>query len=98
MSHIARLWIVAIFLCAIGGTASATTYYIAANGSDGNSGTSKTSPWLHAPGMNGCSNTCGSVTPQPGDKFILRGGDTWHYSANSPVGLPWNWNWNGSAS
>ena len=31
------------------GSAPAGTYYIAANGSDSNSGTSKTSSWVHAP-------------------------------------------------
>ena len=78
------------------GIASATTYYIAANGSDSNNG-SKASPWLHAPGMKGCSNSCASTNPQPGDQFIFRGGDTWHYSAGSPVGLPWTWKWSGSS-
>ncbi|MGB8832577.1 MAG: hypothetical protein WCC95_10540 [Candidatus Sulfotelmatobacter sp.] len=83
------------------GSASATTYYIAANGSDTNSGTSKTSPWLHAPGMKTCVNTCGSVSPKPGDQFIFRGGDTWHWgnsSASPYVGSNgWNWNWSGSS-
>jgi hypothetical protein len=81
-------------------TASATTYYIAANGSDSNSGTSKTSPWLHAPGMPSCTATCASKNPQPGDQFIFRGGDTWHFgdSSSSPfVGSGgWTWNWSGS--
>src|SRR4029077_14620960 len=54
------------------------TYYIAANGSDSNNGTSKTTPWLHAPGMANCTGTCASTTPQPGDSFIFRGGDIWH--------------------
>ncbi|MGB8913095.1 MAG: hypothetical protein WCC85_12525, partial [Candidatus Sulfotelmatobacter sp.] len=82
------------------GSASATTYYIAANGSDSNNGTSKTTPWLHAPGMTGCSATCASTSPNPGDSFILRGGDTWHYNstAGSPVGMKWNWNWSGSST
>jgi hypothetical protein len=31
--------------------ASATTYYVAANGADSNNGTAKTTPWQHAPGM-----------------------------------------------
>jgi hypothetical protein len=84
----------------IAASASATTYYIAANGNDSNDGTSTSSPWLHAPGMTGCSGTCASTTPQPGDNFILRGGDSWHYNSaqGSPVGLPWNWKWNGSSS
>jgi hypothetical protein len=59
--------------------AGATTYYVAANGSDTNNGTSKTTPWLHAPGMATCSGTCASYTPVAGDRFIFRGGDTWHF-------------------
>lgn len=88
--------------------AHATTYYIAANGSDSNSGTDKTTAWLHAPGMPNCGATCASVTPQPGDQFIFRGGDTWHTS-NSSLSpytgtVPncnggtcgWNWTWSGT--
>jgi hypothetical protein len=78
----------------------ATTYYISASGSDSNNGTSKTSPWLHAPGMTGCAANCAAAVPQPGDQFILRGGDTWH-ATGTPVGIPWTWsssgNWNGTA-
>jgi hypothetical protein len=78
-------------------TASATTYYIAANGSDSNSGISKTSPWLHAPGMPSCTATCASKNPQPGDQFIFRGGDTWHFGSGNPlIGGAWNWKWSGS--
>ncbi len=87
-----------ILFCAFAGNAFATTYYIAANGSDSNNGTSTTTPWLHAPGMKGCSGTCASTSPKAGDQFIFRGGDTWHYSAGSPVGLPWTWTWSGSSS
>jgi hypothetical protein len=61
-----------------------TTYYIAASGSDTNNGTSKTTPWAHAPGMNGCTGACAAVTPSPGDQFIFRGGDTW-----GPTNWPW---------
>jgi hypothetical protein len=74
-----------------GGSAFAGTYYIAANGSDSNNGTSKTSPWLHAPGMPNCTGSCAAHTPAPGDQFIFRGGDTWHFgnSGASPyVGAP----------
>src|SRR5579871_308349 len=63
--------------------ASATTYYIAANGSDSNSGTSKTSTWTHAPGMKNCTAICASTVPKPGDQFIFRGGDTWHFGNSS---------------
>lgn len=77
--------------------ALATTYYIAANGSDANSGTSKSSPWLHAPGMQGCSGTCAATTPRAGDQFILRGGDVWHTSSGTPIGLPWSWRQSGTS-
>jgi hypothetical protein len=84
---------------------SATTYYIAANGSDSNNGTSQATPWLHSPGMPNCSGTCASVTPQGGDRFIFRGGDTWHMgdtSASPYMGssggkhLAWPWSGNSS--
>lgn len=58
-------------------------YFIAANGSDSNSGTSESSPWLHSPGMPNCTGKCASVTPSSGKGFILRGGDTWHFGNSS---------------
>ena len=70
-------------------------YFIATNGSDTNSGTSESSPWLHAPGMPNCSGVCAKVTPSPGQGFILRGGDTWHFgnSGASPyTGGAWDIN------
>ena len=76
--------------------AAATTHYIAANGSDANNGTSKSSPWLHAPGMATCSGACASYTPAAGDQFIFRGGDTWHAgnSGASPyTGGLWSFPW-----
>jgi hypothetical protein len=85
----------------ITGNASATTYYIAANGSDSNNGTSQTTPWQHAPGMPKCTGVCASKTPQPGDKFIFRGGDTWHFSNSSAtvyIGGSWNWSWAGTST
>ncbi|HME34275.1 MAG TPA: hypothetical protein VKF84_03480 [Candidatus Sulfotelmatobacter sp.] len=95
----------ALFLLVLGIVISphafANTYYIAANGSDSNNGTSKTTPWLHAPGMPNCTVTCASTTPQAGDLFIFRGGDTWHFanSAASPyTGGTWNWTWAGSSA
>jgi hypothetical protein len=73
-------------------------YYIAANGSDGNAGTSETAPWLHAPGMPACSATCASVNPGAGNGFIFRGGDTWHVSSGSPsTGGSWSWNQSGTS-
>ena len=90
-----------IFL-GLAGRAHATKYYIAANGSDSNSGTSEASPWLHAPGMPNCTGTCASTTPAAGDNFIFRGGDAWHRSANIndssdvAIGGEWNFTWSGS--
>ena len=56
------------------GAAGTHTYYISyTNGSDANPGT-KAAPWKRAPGMRGFS---GSYTHNPGDRFILEGGDTW---------------------
>ncbi len=51
-------------------------YFIAANGTDTNNGTSEASPWAHAPGMPNCANACAAVTPSAGTGFIFRGGDT----------------------
>jgi hypothetical protein len=89
----------------IASSAYATTYYVDyANGSDSNSGTSETTAWKHAPGMegltptgsstgDGCSSNCASYTPKPGDKIILRGGVVWPYTV-----APWNFTWSGSGS
>lgn len=61
------------------------TYYVAASGSDSNNGTSKTTPWLHAPGMPNCSSNCAAFNPSSGDKIVLRGGDTWHFGNSSAI-------------
>ncbi|HVN81756.1 MAG TPA: hypothetical protein VMW38_22415 [Terriglobia bacterium] len=58
-------------------------YFIAANGSDSNSGTSESSPWQHAPGMPNCAANCKAHTPAAGEGFIFRGGDTWHFGNSS---------------
>src|SRR5579872_7279861 len=64
-------------------------YFVAANGSDSNNGTSESTPWLHAPGMPNCTGNCQVVANSglnPGNGVILRGGDTWHFgnSAATP--------------
>jgi len=95
------LMALAIFF-GLAGRAAATTYYVAANGSDSNNGTSESSPWQHAPGMPNCTANCAAKTPQPGDSFIFRGGDAWHRSANTndssdvAMGGQWTWTWSGS--
>jgi hypothetical protein len=60
-------------------------YFIAANGNDGNSGTSESSPWLHSPGMQTCTGNCAAVKPSGGSGFIFRGGDTWHFGNSGAV-------------
>src|ERR1700761_5643420 len=88
-----RLFCSTIFALMLGfltpGSASATTYYIAANGSDSNSGTSESSPWAHLPGM---ATWTGNHTPAAGDTFTLRGCDDWGNS-NFPV----SWKWGGTS-
>jgi hypothetical protein len=60
----------------------AATYYIDfSSGSDSNNGTSKTTPWKHAPGMPGFA---GSYSHAAGDQFIFKGGTTW---PSSSVGM-----------
>jgi hypothetical protein len=76
-------------------------YYIAANGSDSNSGTTESTPWQHAPGMSSCAGKCAAVTPRAGEGFLFRGGDTWHFgnSAATPhTGGTWTWTWSGSSA
>ena len=89
----------AVFLAQIGffklrlAHAAGTTFYIAANGSDSNNGTSESTPWAHLPGMVGCTGSCASYIPKPGDQFILRGGDTWGASSLGVI-----WTWSGTAA
>lgn len=73
--------------------AAATTFFISAAGNDTNNGTTKTTPWLHAPGMTGCASNCSAHTPTSGDSFIFKGGESWGSTT-----LPWGWSsWSGSA-
>lgn len=68
------------FFCSKG---FAATYYVAANGNDANDGLSKATPWAHAPGMPNCVLACKAKVPVAGDRFIFRGGDTWHFGNGS---------------
>jgi hypothetical protein len=89
-----------IAILSAGSALAATTHYIAASGSDSNNGTSTSTPWMHAPGMPNCSGSCSSYTPQPGDQFIFRGGDTWHFgnsSASPYTGGMWSWTGSGTS-
>ena len=63
-------------------------YYIAASGSDSNSGTTESSPWAHLPGMSTCTGNCAAITPTAGQGFIFRGGDMWN---GSNLGINWNY-------
>lgn len=78
-------------------------YFIAANGSDSNNGTSESTPWLHAPGMPNCSANCAALSAGNGGMgIILRGGDTWHFGNGSGLtphaGGAWDlYNWFGNA-
>jgi hypothetical protein len=77
-------------------------YYIAANGSDSNTGITEASPWLHAPGMSACTSNCSSAHPAAGTGLIFRGGDTWHLgnSGASPYigSAVWNQSVSGTSS
>ncbi len=77
MARLARTTML-LFCTLLTGSALATTYYVDySSGSDSNSGTSKTSPWQNAPGMQTCKTTCASTAIKPGDSIILKGGVTW---------------------
>jgi hypothetical protein len=96
---IRRIPLTLLLTIAMMASASATTYYVASNGSDSNNGTSKTTAWQHAPGMPNCTATCKSTNPKAGDQIVFRGGDTWHLSAGTPlVGGQWNWTWSGTSA
>ena len=99
MKSFFRLAILILTITLITTSVSATTYYIAASGSDSNNGTSKTTPWMHAPGMPNCTSSCASASPKAGDQLIFRGGDTWHFgnsSASPYAGGTWNFGYSGS--
>ncbi len=90
-----KLLILALFL--IPASLFATTYYVSSGiGSDSNTSTqaqSKTTPWAHLPGMANCTGACESYQPVAGDRFILRGGDSWTNSS-----FPVTWSWSGTSS
>jgi hypothetical protein len=47
------------------------------SGSEANSGTSPSTPWQRAPGMQGCIEKCAEYKAKPGDHFVFKGGVTW---------------------
>jgi hypothetical protein len=100
MKNIKKIILFSILFTFVAFPAGATKYYIAANGSDSSNGTSTSTPWLHAPGMYGCSGNCAAKIPQPGDSFILKGGDTWYTNTAAGAGEPldfWDFWWSGNA-
>ncbi|HUO15598.1 MAG TPA: hypothetical protein VMX38_11480 [Verrucomicrobiae bacterium] len=82
----------------------ASCYFVGGGGSDTNPGTSKSLPWLHAPGMPNCTGTCGSASISAGTGIILQGGMTYHVFASTsgatdvPMGGTWTWNHSGTGS
>jgi len=77
-----RLWPAVILALVISAeSASAATYYISAGaGIDTNTATqaqSKTTPWAHLPCMANASGGAKAYTPAPGDRFVLKGGESW---------------------
>lgn len=78
--------VLSVFLFVQSGLA-ATHYIDFATGADTNNGTAKSTPWKHAPGMPGCSNTCSSYTMAVGDNIIFKGGTTWA-STSLPLNAP----------
>jgi hypothetical protein len=62
------------FLLLLAVPAQATTYYVAAAGSDSNSGTSPGSPWQTIAKVNGS-------TFSPGDSILFNRGDAWYGTA-----------------
>lgn len=94
-----RVKILAILLpllCTVGNLNAQHTYYISASsGSDSNTSAqaqSNATPWAHLPGMASCTGSCASYSPVAGDRFILKGCDTWT-AANFPI----TWSWSGKS-
>jgi hypothetical protein len=81
MARLLRMTILMGCLLAARDVLAATYYVDYASGSDSNNGTSKTTPWQHAPGMQTCVATCGSAKINAGDSVILKGGVTWPNSS-----------------
>ena len=96
VAQLLRLITMTGFMSAAATSSFGSTYYISTRGSDSNNGLTKSTPWLHAPGMSNCLAACSAATPKPGDRFIFRGGETWHTSNGAVIGIPWIWTWSGA--
>jgi hypothetical protein len=77
MSRLLRFTILLACLLTTRAAVAATYFVDYSSGSDSNNGTSKTTPWQHAPGMQTCVSVCASTSINPGDSIILKGGETW---------------------
>jgi hypothetical protein len=90
MSRLARAVIFVFSIMNAAGAFATNTYYISYSlGSDQNTpaqAKSKSTPWKDLPGCYGATGNAASYNPQPGDSFILYGGDTW---PNSALGCNW---------
>jgi hypothetical protein len=86
-SRIALAFVVALIFMSVPGLGSAATYYVdPASGSDGNNGTSPSTPWLNPPGTRTAnssgfsSTTWGGISTSNkikcGDLILLKGGST----------------------
>ena len=64
------LILISVF-CALAAAAEGRTYYVSASGDDGASGLTEATAWKSLDKIN-------SSTFSPGDRILLRGGDTWH--------------------
>ncbi len=77
-----RITNILIFFVSLAASASAATYYVDfGTGNDSSAGTSKSAPWKHAPGMNGCTGACSSASLNPSDAVIFKGGVRWDHTA-----------------
>jgi hypothetical protein len=77
MSRLLRFTVLLGCLLAAKGVLAATYYVDYTGGSDSNNGTSKATPWQHAPGMQTCVSVCALTAIKAGESIILKGGETW---------------------
>ena len=82
-----------VFFLVVVGSAHAATYYVDfVGGNNANNGTSTSTPWKHAPGMQGATGGPASYSCTPGDTFVLKGGVSWDKTA-----MVWSWTCAGSS-
>ncbi len=74
MKAMLKLSLFVTFVLLLALPCESSVYYVAVNGSDTNTGTDYTSPWLRCPGMIGWT---GDAKLEPGDTVFFRNTDTW---------------------